>query len=43
MGSRKHTGVGDLFRGGGTGIYSLWVEEVDDKTPHGTGPGGLTE
>ena len=25
----KHAGVGDLFKGGSTGNYSIWVRDVE--------------
>ena len=32
----KHSGVGDLFKVGGPGSSSLWVEDVCDDPPHRT-------
>ena len=38
-GRSKHTGVGELFKSGGTGISFLAVGYVGDKPPHEMGPG----
>ena len=42
-GRGKHTGVRDIFQGGGLGGSSHWVGDVGDEPPHGTGPGVFPE
>ena len=42
-GRGKHTGVRDIFQGGGSGGSSLWVVDVGDEPPHGLGPGDFPE
>ena len=41
MGRGKHAGVGNVFQVGGSGGTSLLVEDVDDDSPYGPGPGGF--
>ena len=42
-GRGKHTGVRDIFQGGGSGDSYLWVGDMGDETPHGPGPGDFPE
>ena len=31
------------FQGGGAGGYYIWIRDVGDNLPHGSGPGGFPE
>ena len=37
----KHAVVGDIFQGGGSGSFSIWVGDVGDDPPYGPGPGNV--